>query len=232
MKYWVFDLDGTLIDSHGAYFKSLQHVLEQFGSELTEFDQKEILRISVKNRADFFNRKLGHDHAKQAMAALDRRLQEDYLRVSVYDGMIPLLQTLKSRNLELAVWTARDLSSAEQVLKHLKIYSYFSLCVGSSCLSQCKPHPEGLLKVASYFQCSPIEMAMVGDHENDLLAAKACGARAIQAMWHNPQGVVRSHHADEGFHDVQVFKGWLSRNLSAEYLETIAPLNERKIGDS
>lgn len=212
MKYWVFDLDGTLIDSHGAYFISLKHVLERYGSELTEEDQREVLKISVKNRPEFFIRKLGEASAQEAMSLLDRRLEEDHRRVSPYSGVTELLESLKARNTEVALWTARDLNSAVQVLKHLGLHHYFSICVGSTCLTHCKPHPEGLQRVARHFDCLPEELFMVGDHENDLLAARACGAKAIQAMWHNPQGVTPSLHADQSFREIQALQSWISQS--------------------
>jgi len=209
MKHWVFDLDGTLIDSHSAYFDSLQYVFVRHGLDLSEDDKKEVLRIAVKDRRSFFSRKLGTDRVDGALEMLETRLLDDHKKIKPFDGIPEVLKKLRSNNVKLAIWTAREMDSAVEALNHTGLNEYFSFYMSGSCVSNCKPDPEGLIRIAKQFECDPTAISMVGDHDNDMLAANACGARAIRALWHNPSAVSDCKISDFQFRQVESFRDWV-----------------------
>lgn len=211
MKCWVFDMDGTLIDSHATYYKNLTDVLEDYGAKLTEADKAQILKISVKERINFFTEKLiDPEKAKSALIDLEAKLAMDYLGATPFAGMTELVQSLHAKKLKLAVWTAREKPSAMAVLKHTGLDQYFSFCMSGTCVSACKPAPEGLHKISEHFQIPTADIVMVGDHDNDVMAAKACGAKAVRAYWHNPNLELKCQLSDWKFNKVSDFKNWLS----------------------
>ena len=211
MKCWVFDMDGTLIDSHATYYESLRQVLEAYGAELTDADKAEILKISVKERITFFTKKLKDPVvARKALTELEGHLAVDYLKSVPFSGMMELVKHLHSKNLKLAVWTAREKPSAMAVLKHTGLDAYFSFCMSGSCVSVCKTNPECLLKISEHFGIKPEDIVMVGDHDNDVLAAKACGAKSVRAYWHNPKLELNCQISDWKFNQVPHFQNWLN----------------------
>ncbi len=210
MKNWVFDLDGTLVDSHKPYFYSLSEVLKSYGAVLTKDDEQEVLRISAKERPTFFARKVGALKGPVASKQMEARMATDHLHTEVFSGVFELLNELKSKNTNIAVWTAREKSSAVQLLEHTGLDEYISLCVGSTCVEKCKPNPEGLLKVAKYFNCQPIDMHMVGDHDNDMLAARTAGAKGLRCYWHDNSVAVNCMIADQRFNRVCDMISWIN----------------------
>ncbi len=213
MKHWVFDLDGTLVDSHKVYFDSLRLILNDFNADLSLQDEKEVLSIPVKSRQLFFDKKLGQENSHKALAAFETRLLSDDQRIEVFKGIPALLEKLKSQNCKIGIWTAREMSSAKRVLNSTELAPYFSYHMSGSCVANCKPSPEGLERIAYAFQCETKELLMVGDHDNDMLAAKACGAKAIRANWNNPQLKSNEHTDDFCFTEVESLLKWVSTML-------------------
>ena len=208
MKYWVFDLDGTLVDSHSVYFDSLQFVLEPYGANLTFEDKKEVLRIASKDRKTFLAKKIGQENADKALADLGLRLAQDPGLIKPFPGIPELLSQLQKNQAKIGVWTARDLDSATHVLKHTGLDEFSEFCVSSSCVVNCKPDPEGLIKMAMNFGCASSDVIMVGDHDNDMLAAKAGSARGIRAFWNNPVLEVCSL-SERQFRQVSSLSAWI-----------------------
>lgn len=212
MKRWVFDLDGTLVDSHQPYFTSLKQVLMDFKSDLTDEDKREVLRISAKDRKSFFEKKVGSEQSLKALALFENSIADDFKRIPMFKGVNELIRSLHIRGTKMAVWTARDLVSAEQVLIHTGLSELISLCVSSSCVERCKPDPEGLLRISKHFGWEPSSIVMVGDHDNDMKAAKAFGATAIRAYWNEPRVPMNCRLADFQFNDVDALTLWSSNN--------------------
>jgi phosphoglycolate phosphatase len=206
--FWVFDLDGTLVDSHAIYFESLAAVLEAQGSKLEDTDRREILTIAVKDRDSFFVRKLGASGARQAIRQFDRRLADDQISVRPFAGIPELLEELHAKGAQLALWTAREMDSAVEVLSHTGLKKYFSFRMSGSCVTNCKPDPEGLLRIARHFITKPSKVVMVGDHDNDMLAARACGARGVRALWNNPETAAACTLSEWQFKNVPDFHAW------------------------
>lgn len=211
MKYWVFDLDGTLVDSHSSYFECLGETFKTFGGKLTDEDKAEVLRISSKDREFFLGQRLGIHQASAALADLERRLMEERVRTPAFEGVMEILKTLNNQNFKMAVWTARDMASAQLTLKSSGLHAYFSAFMSGSCVNQCKPHPEGLVRLSQVFGCEPTDMIMVGDHDNDMKAAKAFGAKAVRVQWHDPKAPLVCKLADWHFKDARSMFTWVNQ---------------------
>ncbi|PIS10088.1 MAG: hypothetical protein COT73_11245, partial [Bdellovibrio sp. CG10_big_fil_rev_8_21_14_0_10_47_8] len=178
MKHWIFDLDGTLADSLTIHFQVLQRIFSGFGLDFSKEDQQDILRISSRDFPKYLETKLGTQDGSQAYQLYQKFNQETLKDVQCFPGIVDLLQTLKTQGAQLAIWTARDFEATQEILKHTGLGIHFSICVTGSCVSQGKPNPEGLVKIADHFGCEPESMVMVGDFDSDMLGAKAFGIKA------------------------------------------------------
>lgn len=215
MKYCVFDLDGTIVDSHSVYFTLLQEVFSHHNITMTEEDKKELLRISSKDRNSFFIRRLGEHNLVSANRLMREKMAQVHSNIQPFQGIVEVLQNLYEQEVKIALWTARERDSAENALELTNLAQYFSYLVSGSCVSRCKPDPEGLYKISRHFGCSPSELHMVGDHENDMNAARACGAIALRASWHNPEQVDTCTISNQQFHSIEVFQQWVSQKIKS-----------------
>lgn len=206
MKHWVFDLDGTLIDSFEYYLILVREIFADFGIELASEHLNACLGQHSRN---FFGTHLPPEHLENALTSLKKRAMVDAEKIRPYLGITGILAQISDRNQKIALWTSRDLESASQILSQTGLESYIEFWVSGSCVERHKPDPEGLLKISRYFSCDPEDLIMVGDHDYDMEAAKKVGAKAIRVSWHgyNPPAFCRL--ADHHFRSVDELREWL-----------------------
>lgn len=210
MRHWVFDLDGTLVDSFAPYFKILD---ELFSAQGKEFHPDLRLPAISERIPAFLEKHLGKAHAPKAIEKIRTQSNQDALRIRMFEGVADCLQHLaEERNARIAIWTSRDRESAELILEATGLRSRAEVFVSGTCTTEHKPHPEGLLRIIDAFGCDPSTVTMVGDHEYDVLAAKKAGARAIRASWHSYWSVEPCTQADFQFHQISAFSEWLRKD--------------------
>jgi phosphoglycolate phosphatase len=210
MKHWVFDLDGTLVDSLTSHFQVLEKIFHRFDADFSSSEHLEVLKVNSKTLPKYFETKLGVAAVEPALVMFKELNTQSFKSIRAFPGIEDLLKTLQTQGMKLAVWTARDLEATNEILKHTGLSPYFSICVSGSCVDEGKPHPEGLKKIAAHFECGAESMVMVGDFDSDMLGAQAFGIKAIRVFWHPAVQIKKCEIADWQFHQVSEFRNWLS----------------------
>ena len=205
MRHWVFDLDGTLVDSFGAYFDAMEEIFAAHGAT---FGADQRLAAITEPLDGYFARRLGPANLPRAFELLQKRSVEDAARIRPFEGLPGMLERLRGQGARLAVWTNRDLESARLILRHSGLEPLLEDCVSGTCVVRRKPHPEGLLRLIDRFECRPQEVTMVGDHDHDVTAARQAGARAVRASWHSYWEEPACATADAQFRSTGEFAEW------------------------
>jgi HAD superfamily hydrolase (TIGR01509 family) len=205
MKHWVFDLDGTLVDSFELYFQTLSVIFKEHGTAFTPELRKAALTEPLEA---FFAQHLGNAAVPAAFQLLQHRSNEDAKSIRPFGGFETILQQLLDRGARVAVWTNRDLVSASLILEHSGLARLTEACISGTCVQNRKPHPEGLERLIARFGCAPSEVTMVGDHEYDVSAARKIGVRAVRASWHSYWSEAPCSWADAQFGRVEDFGVW------------------------
>lgn len=172
----LFDLDGTLIDSHEAIYDSTIHILKKHTKELpTREEVFQSVGLPIKI---IFSRFLGKSQLKSAIEEFREHLKANgHLKTKEIPGALDLLKKLKKNGFTLILVSNKQTALAKAVLEQQKMIEYFNLVVGSD-LGQPKPSPEMInlaLRDLSNAWC-PV---MIGDRLEDMLAAKEAGIRGI-----------------------------------------------------
>jgi HAD superfamily hydrolase (TIGR01549 family) len=205
MKNWVFDLDGTLVDSFAHYFGTLEEIFAAHGSRFVP----DLRQAALTDPLDlFFEKHIGPTAVPPAFEMLRLLSNESARHILPFAGIEKVVRELKRRGARVAVWTNRDLESATLILKHSGLKPLAELCVSGTCVDLRKPHPEGLLRLIQHFGCAPSDVTMVGDHEHDVTAANEAGVRAVRASWHAYWKIDACPDADFQFHSVPDFENW------------------------
>lgn len=202
MKYWVFDLDGTLVDSFGPYFKILEGLLEK---TLSAAEKKEFIGLHPEK---ILGDRLSLEQTKVALEILNEKSKTDASCINAFDAIPALLQRLTGKGKRLSVWTARDLNSAKLILENLNLNQYIDCIISGDCVALRKPHPEGLIKIQNFYDCSAHEMVMVGDHEHDMEAGQSAGVFTVRASWHQHWNDGSCRVGDKQFICDQEFFHW------------------------
>ncbi len=182
VKYIIFDMDGTLIDSSAIISNSINYVRSKLG--LPPMEKNLILQAvndTSIHRPKFF---YGVEEYKPEHIHWFREYysKNHHKETLLYTGIKELLQELRPY-FRYALATNAYRVSAEQILKHLGIYHFFEIIVCGDEVKEPKPSPEMLYKIIDFFGCDKHEIVLVGDGQTDQEAATAAGIKFIKVNW-------------------------------------------------
>ena len=185
----MFDLDGTLVDSVPDLAAAVDQMLTQQGRPPAGIER---VRHWVGNGSPILVRRAlagSIDHAAvdddDAARALDDFLQAysgSHAATTVYPGVKPLLQWLRSQDVALAVVTNKPERFVAPLLEE-KGLGAFDWIIGGDTLPVKKPDPAGLLQVMRDAGVSAESSLFVGDSRSDVLAARAAGVKVAAVTY-------------------------------------------------
>ena len=209
----AFDWDGTLFDSTGIIVRCIQAATVDVGGQKPS-DEAAAYVIGLG-----LMQALAHaapDVPPEKYPALGARYQYHYARhfndLSLFDGVLPLLDALKARGHLLAVATGKSRRGLDEVLKSVELKHVFD---GSRTADETagKPDPLMLHELMAQFDVAPERVLMVGDTTHDLQMAlnAACPSVGVSYGAHEPDAftALRPRHVA---HSVRQLHDWLLVN--------------------
>jgi phosphoglycolate phosphatase len=188
----VFDLDGTLVDSAPDIHAALDRLMAHRG--LPGFARAEVVAmigdgVHVLLERAFAARGLALDEAGFQHFMADYEVNAAVL-TRAFDGIPALLGTLRDAGWRLAVCTNKPEGAARALLSGLGLDGHFSALGGGDSFPVRKPDPGHLRATLAAVGAAADAAIMIGDHANDMLAARGAGVRAIFAGWgYGPQSM-------------------------------------------
>lgn len=181
----LFDLDGTLVDTLPDLTASLNRTLAAAG--LQPFATSEVAEMIGDGMAALLTRALARRNQPLDPALL-ARFHADYRAASAvasrpYPGTIETLAALASSGWLLAVATNKPEAPARNLLQALDIAKFFAAVGGGDSFPVRKPDPGHLLLTLAAAGGDPSRATMLGDHANDVKAARAAGITPLFALW-------------------------------------------------
>lgn len=185
---FIFDLDGTLVDSVPDLAHALNATLHDMG--LPTYPETTI-RHWVGNGARMLverglsgSTSISHGQSNaQVDASLDKFLAHYRALVcqysALYKGVFDTLATLKRKQYNLALVTNKPEEFITPILNAYSLNDMFLVTVGGDSLPEKKPSPLPLLHVSDTLNVMPETCIMVGDSKNDIQAAKAANMRCV-----------------------------------------------------
>lgn len=190
----IIDLDGTMVDTLGDFEVALNRTLAEL--RLPGVDRLLVERTVGKGSEHLIRSVLAHQLAlpevkgagqtgpAMSVDALYERAwsayQRHYLAINgqfsdVYPGVVQGLEQMRAAGWKLACLTNKPLAFARDLLAAKGLDGYFSRVFGGDSFERKKPDPLPLLKTCEALGTAPGRTLMVGDSENDALAARAAG---------------------------------------------------------
>jgi phosphoglycolate phosphatase len=127
---------------------------------------------------------LDADGAAALQADAWTRYQAHYLAINgahsaVYPGVVEGLTALRERGLPLACVTNKPVGFAVPLLRAKGLLGFFAHVFGGDSFERTKPDPLPLLKTCEALGTAPAQTLMVGDSQNDGMAARAAGCPVV-----------------------------------------------------
>lgn len=184
---YLFDLDGTLIDSLADIAASVNRMLEARGHPRRD---EELFRQMVGDgMAKLVERALPEQarDAETIQAGVEeyRADYEQHWREQTrpYEGIVELLGTLKARGFKLGVGSNKSHRFTVPMTEHFFGKDTFDIILGARPEVPRKPAPDAAHEVAALWGLPTSEIAYVGDSGIDMDFAKNSGMRAIGVRW-------------------------------------------------
>ena len=132
---------------------------------------------------------------------------------SVHEGMIEILDHLKSKNFPLGIFTGKGRQAALITLQKIDAEKYFDLIVTGDDVTNHKPHAEGILKFVNQFGLSKQKVLMIGDSVSDVKASKEAGVKIASVLWDSHrEEKVKTMKSDYYFNSVKELSEFLINN--------------------
>jgi phosphoglycolate phosphatase len=185
-KLFVFDLDGTLVDSRRDIADAANALLVSCGA--APIPEERIGGMVGDGAATLVARAFKASGVERPADALSRYLafyDERLLNhTRPYDGIPSLLEALGARA-ALAVLTNKPIASTRRILDGLDLARHFpsDAVLGGDGPFARKPDPAALLHLAARAQASAEATVMVGDSAIDWRTARAAGTRVCLARY-------------------------------------------------
>lgn len=179
VKAFVFDLDGTLIDSKLDLVLSMNATLVHLGRQPLEHEQ--IASYVGGGVPLLMKRALGDGGSEEE---IEKGIVHflDYYRAHMldntvlYPGVRECLDALRGRS--LAVLTNKPVKFSQAIIAGLNMSDYFRFVYGGNSFEKKKPDPIGLHTLLRDFEVAPRDLLMVGDSEVDIQTARNAGTLA------------------------------------------------------
>jgi phosphoglycolate phosphatase len=174
---YLFDLDGTLVDTRQDIAEAVNHVLQLHARPVA--DLATVISWVGDGLDDMMVRAFKTDEGEFVDELVDefRSYYMDHCTdfSYVYEGCSETLTSLQERGAHLSVLTNKPQDLSLEILRHLGILQFFDRVVGPSDADLRKPNPSNLVSLVRDIGTSKDRTLMVGDSRNDILVARNAG---------------------------------------------------------
>ena len=178
---WLFDLDGTLVDSMPAGVGIVVDFLKEQGMELSVEKLKTLTPLGYKGVAKYYSEELGVPMSPaEIYAAFQRETRKAYGEsIPLKMGVKETLYALKQKGFRLCVLTASPNILSELCLKRLQIFDLFEKVWSIDDFALTKADKAIYLEAAKRLGVDISDCVMVDDHLGVLKVAKAAGMATV-----------------------------------------------------
>ena len=182
---YIFDLDGTLLDTLTDLAASCNYALQQHGMAQRTIDE---VRMFVGNGVKkLMERAIPDGLANPLFDEVYQYFRQHYLKhgldhTAPYPGVLPMLAELKRRNKKIAVVSNKFYRATEELCKHF-FDQYVEVAIGEREGIKKKPAPDTVLEALAQLGVTGDNAVYIGDSDVDIATANNCQLPCISVLW-------------------------------------------------
>lgn len=204
----IFDLDGTLIDSAPGIMDTFRHTFALYGLHPQTPVLQKFLGPPLR---DSFAQLLPGRDVEAAVAAYRARYARDGIfNCTLYPGVGEMLRTLRTNGIAVCLATSKLREAACRILAHFAIDGLFSYVGGASPDAAMDTKTAVLQDVLRQPVLQGRHPVMVGDRDNDMVGARACGIPAVGVLYgYGPRAELAAYAPAALVSDPQALCSWV-----------------------
>jgi len=183
LSTYLFDLDGTLIDTTELIMSSFRHTM-QTHLERVPPEAEWRAGFGTPLRPQLARYAEGNVEL-DALVVTYREYQwanHDRL-VSTFPGVTEVLVELADRGAQLGVVTSKNRTGALHGLRHCGLDEFFEVLVSADDVAKHKPDPTPVVAALVRLGASSEDAVFIGDSPFDCMAGRAAGVSTAAALW-------------------------------------------------
>ncbi len=209
MSYFIFDLDGTILDSMAMWNNLTKDYLENFGFIYTEDFGQKLTTMGLIDGAAFMNDyyNLGKDPST-IVSEMEDRIYDFYGNdVLPKDGALEILENFYSRGIPMCLGTATDERFVNVVLKRFNLKGYFNRIFTVQNTGFSKSNRVFFDLILSEISVPASDVFLFDDAIHALRAARSTGINTVAVYDINSVNFWEEAKAENKFHTFD-FKEW------------------------
>jgi beta-phosphoglucomutase len=178
----IFDMDGVLIDSYWAHFKSWQALADDTGRAMTE---EEFARTFGRTSREVITEVWPDKRfSSNEVAALDRKKEDAFRRLieeefPAMPGAKELIHRLSDEGFDVAIGSSGPPENVQMVLDRLAVAGLVQAVVTGADVRRGKPDPQVFQVAAERLGKHPGQCVVVEDAPDGIRAARAAGMAVV-----------------------------------------------------
>lgn len=182
---YIFDLDGTLLDSLTDLAISCNYALRINNMPERTIDE---VRCFVGNGVKkLMERAIPNGLQNPAFEKTYADFRQHYLvhnldNTKPYPGIIPLLKRLHSEGKNIAVVSNKFYAATQDLVKHF-FGEYITVAIGERENIRKKPAPDTVFEALRQLSASSAGAVYIGDSDVDVMTARNCNIPCISVLW-------------------------------------------------
>ena len=185
---FLFDLDGTLLDSIELIFRCYRHAANTHMGELPpDSVWRDGLGTPLRQQ---FRAVTSDGELIESMVATYREYHNEHHDTSVqlYPDIARIVDVLAQRGATLGIVTSKLRPGAERGLKLTGLFDHFRVVVTADEVTNPKPHPEPVEAALERAGSSRESTLFIGDSPHDMASGRGAGVATAAVLW-GPFGV-------------------------------------------
>lgn len=183
---FIFDLDGTLVDSLCGIALALNHALSSL--ELPNHGLSEVRGFIGHGARNLIQRAAPTGADEALLDQIEHAFKSNYevnwpLGTTPYDGVVNLLESLQHAGHPLAVLSNKPHDFTTVIVEQVFPSIRFAAVLGQRAGIPHKPDPTGALEIAVTLGWAAADCVMIGDSTMDIETGLRAGMQTIAVTW-------------------------------------------------
>lgn len=187
-KTYLFDVDGTLLDTSELIYQSFLHTCRIYANmEISRERVYQHIGIPLRTQLEMYVGKKSDKEFKKVL-----KTHQDYQKsiyentLKAFEGVCEGINHLKEKGVKLGIVSSRTRESLDIYLKYVGIYDHFSVISTPEVTANHKPHPEPVLWALAKLNSNAEDTIFVGDATFDIASGNSAGVDTAFVDWgHN-----------------------------------------------